>query len=105
MKLIYIIGEMCIAKADERIRKERDVSLNLSDLGWCPITKQLRIDLFHEVCSFEAWQECKNELLKRSDAIFMLDKFRDSEGAQEELREAINRGKDVYFQTDGYPKP
>ena len=105
MKIIYIIGEMCIAKADERIRKERDVSLNLSDLGWCPITKQLRIDLFHEVHSFEAWQECKKELLKRSDAVFALDNFRASDAAMERITEALYLGKTVYYQTNGYPKP
>ena len=46
------------------------------------------------------WLEGDLEILKRCDAIYMLDGWEDSEGARKELGLAIKLGKKSYFEVD-----
>ena len=108
MKTIYIAGPY---RAKTRlgvllnILKARKAAKELSKEGWCVFTPHMNTALFDGICSDKFWLDCGMEFLKRSDAIFLLKKWRLSEGAKEEYWYSCNYGKTMYYEVEGYPEP
>ena len=115
MKVIFISGkyrDIDWDAVERNIQKAKDAAVALAKQGWmfyCPHTHTAHMeDLYDE----QIWVNGNLEMLKRCDAIYVLDNWESSEGAKCEIEFArtIKRGKEqipmpVYYQDSGLPTP
>jgi len=79
----------------QNVRKAEDASLKLWKQGYVVICPHTMTQYFQDECPDEVWLEGCIELLKRCDAIYMVDGWENSEGSREELRIARELGLTV----------
>ena len=110
MKLIYVSGAYT-AKTKKLIQKNiklsEQVSKELYLLGWACITPHKNSAGFENFTEFTYydWIACDFEMLKRCDAIFMLDNWESSVGARAEYIFAMWAKIPIFFEKNGYPVP
>ena len=113
MKLIYIAGKYSgetYSEINNNIRRAEDASIKLWARKWAVITPHLNTAHFEKYekvggVDYNTWINGTMEILKRCDAIFMLNDWAQSEGSISEHQFAINNGYDIYYEDDGYPFP
>lgn len=112
MKVIYVAGKYSAnswSGIEDNIRKAEAASIKLFKLGWAVITPHKNTAHYEiyedDDLTYETWIKADLEMLRRSDAVFMLDGWNNSKGAMLERAEAEKRGMKIYFQADGYPAP
>jgi len=101
MKVIFISGKYRDTGEwglVENIRKAEAAAINLWQHGWVVICPHKNTAHFGGLCDDDVWLKGDIELLKRSDAIYMLKNWRDSIGAQEEYRIAQELDKEIIFE-------
>ena len=95
LKVVYIAGAFR-AKTQwgivQNVRKAEDASLKLWKLGYAVICPHTMTQHFQNECPDEVWLKGCIELLKRSDAIYLLEGWGKSEGSREELKIAEELG-------------
>ena len=97
MKVIFVSGPYR-GNVESNIIKARRVAIALWQQGWavfCPHTNTANFD---GECSDDVWLKGDIEILKRCDAIYMMSTWKDSKGAEEEYRIALELGKEIIFQ-------
>jgi len=117
MKLIYISGkysDINFWKVDFNIRKAKNEAIALirevGRHGYFPITPHLNTGHFEEReemfegVNFEYWLNGTIELLKRCDAMLLLDNWEDSNGAKKEIEIAVANGMPVYYSIEELKK-
>jgi hypothetical protein len=82
------------------IMHARNAAIRLWSMNFIVICPHLNSFLMDGICDDSIWLEGDLEILKRCDAIYMLDGWEDSEGARKELGLAIKLGKKSYFEVD-----
>lgn len=101
MKVIYISGAY---RADnesdvfENIMRARAVAQGLWRAGWAVICPHTNTIFMGSMLSDSSFLEGDLELLKRCDAIYMLEDWEYSKGATIELAKARELGLDIYYQ-------
>jgi len=83
---------------EENIRHAQSASIKLWKDGWVVICPHLNTAHFGGVCPDSVWLEGDLEILKRCDAIYMLNTAHHSVGAQAELMAALTWGKEVIYE-------
>ena len=76
----------------QNVRKAEDASLMLWKSGYSVICPHTMTQHFQSECSDEIWLKGCIELLKRCDAIFLVEGWENSEGSKEELKIARELG-------------
>jgi len=109
MKLIYVAGKYSgdsYEDIDSNIIKAELASVQLIKNGWAVFTPHLNTRHFEKYTDIknEVYYQMDIEILTRCDAIFMLDNYADSVGANHEHDVAYKYNLDIYFQEDGYPQ-
>ena len=107
MKVIYVAGKYSASTwsgIEDNIRKAEAAALKLVAAGWAVICPH-KNTAHWEVYDFFLWIDMDLEILRRCDAVFMLDGFQQSEGAMREFAEACNQKLEVYYEEDGIPCP
>ncbi len=103
-KIIYVAGPYR-ADSEIQLRKNiehaRDAAIKLWQDGWVVICPHMNTAHFGGACPVSVWLEGDLEILKRCDAIYMLNTWEKSEGAKEEYRIAKQLGLEILFE----PKP
>jgi len=108
MRQVYIAGKYT-GRSDwetyKNIHHARVVARSLWDRGWAVICPHANTAFFggegsHEVDRLK-WLEGDFEFIRRSDAIYMLSNWKQSQGAQEELKLAFQLGKKIYYEENG----
>ncbi len=103
MRVIYIAGAFR-AKTQwgimQNVRKAEDASLELWKLGYAVICPHTMTQHFQDECDDEVWLNGCLELLKRCDAILMLDGWIRSRGSCEEYSLADELHIPIYFSLD-----
>lgn len=95
IKVVYIAGAF---RAEtqwgimKNVRKAEDASLMLWKQGYSVICPHTMTQHFQNECPDDVWLKGCIELLKRCDAIFLVDGWHDSEGTREELKIARELG-------------
>ena len=101
MKVIFISGKYRAGSEwglVENIRKAEAAAIELWKQGWVVLCPHKNTAHFGGLCPDRVWLEGDIELLKRCDAVFMLDNWHDSEGAMEEYRIAKELNKEIIFE-------
>ena len=106
MRVVYVAGAF---RANTQwgimlnVRKAEDVSLELWKRGCAVICPHTMTQHFQDECPDKVWLEGCIELLKRCDAIFMVDGWTTSRGSREELKIAEQLGMPIYFDLEKIP--
>ena len=106
MNTIYIAGSYRAPTKQgiiQNIQKASDASKTLSKMGWCVFTPHLNWGLFDGICPDDFWLECGLEILKRSDAIYMLKDWKKSLGAITEHQLARKLKLPIFYEGRGLP--
>jgi len=109
MKVMYVSGPYRAPTENgvfENIMRARAAAHKLWEKGWavvCPHTNSMFMGGL-DGRSDEAFIEGDLEIVKRCDAIFMLNGWLLSEGARQENQTADGRLR-LYFESEGYPTP
>lgn len=105
-RVIYVAGkyrDKTEIGVYNNIQLARLSAIRLWKLGWVVICPHLNTSFMGGIVSDEFFIESDLELLSRSDAIFMLDNWEDSPGANKEHALAQELGIRIFYQKDGYP--
>ncbi len=109
MKVIYVAGAYrgkCENDVFNNIMHARTEALKLWQQGWCVICPHLNSAFMGTRTSDQMFLDGGLELVRRSDAIFMLKGWANSEGSNAELRLACDLGlRIIYEEEDQNPFP
>lgn len=101
MKVIFVSGPY---RADStkgiltNIRKARKVALRLWSEGWAVICPHSNTALFDGECDDNVWLDGDIEILRRCDAIYMMEGWIRSIGARAEHELARELGMEIYYE-------
>ena len=84
----------------QNVRKAEDASLKLWKLGYAVICPHTMTQHFQNECPDEVWLDGCLELLKRADAIYLVDGWLNSEGSLAEYKLAREMGLVVMGDSD-----
>ncbi len=96
---IYIAGKVTGEPTDKCQAKFKQAEERLSQLGATPINP-LKLGIPHHL-TFEESKQHNFKALRQCQAIFMLNDWRTSDGAPQELKEAMKLKKEVFFEEAG----
>jgi len=113
MKVIYVAGKYSgksYSEISDNIAKAEQAAIQLWRLGWaviCPHKNSAHFEIYEKVAgiTYNTWLNGDLELLSRSDAILLLDGWKDSNGAVKEKLKAVELGIPLFYQMDGIPVP
>ena len=109
MKIIYVSGPYRAPTEQLRfqnILNARDAAVKLWQKGWAVICPHLNtMHMGGIMGNDEIFLDGDVEIVKRCDALFMLEDWHESKGANVEFAVAYNRSLPIYEQEDGYPEP
>jgi hypothetical protein len=101
MRLIFVSGPYRASgewEVAENIRHAELASLRLWKEGWAVFCPHKNTAFFGGACDDHVWLEGDLEILRRCDAIYMLNSWEKSSGAAAELEEAKRMGLVVFFE-------
>lgn len=98
--VIYLSGKYTVGNVDENIQKARKKAIELWELGFTVITPHLNTVHFEMdcKCKYDDYLTGDLEILRRCDAIYMLEGWGDSPGAREELKYAEENNLIVIYE-------
>ncbi len=110
MKVIYISGPFAnvdlIHGVQENILVASRAALLCWEAGWAVICPHKNTAGFqHHHLPWERWIEGDLAILKRCDAIYMLQGWERSPGAKIELEYALDNGLEIHYACQGIPLP
>jgi nucleoside 2-deoxyribosyltransferase len=100
--IIYVAGPFRGKNAwevEENIRRAERAGFSLAERGFMPLIPHCNTRFFNGTLTDEFWLEGTLELLKRCDAVFLVDGWSNSQGTQKEVEEAKKLGIPVYYET------
>ncbi len=99
MKVIFISGSYRNGSEwgiQENIRKAEDAAIRLWKLGWVVLCPHKNSANFGGVCDDSVWLDGYLELVRRSDAIYLLKGWHKSVGSRAERKLADELGIAIY---------
>ncbi len=103
MKIIYVAGAYKADTLDgvwDNVQHSRREAVKLWYQGWAVISPHMNTAFMDRVDSRQMFLEGDLEILERCDAIYMLNNWDSSEGAQAELIQAERDGLEIYFEDE-----
>lgn len=100
-KVVYIIGpyrSVTPWHVDQNVRKAEFSALVVAQLGGIPLCDHSMYRFFDKICSDDFWLQGTSELLRRSDAVYVLNNYEDSVGSMAEVRLARELGLPVFIE-------
>lgn len=101
MKLIFIAGPYKAATRKgikANIAHARAAAIRLWKEGYAVICPHMNTALFDGICPEETWLQGDLEILKRCDAIYLLDNWESSIGARNELQKAMEWNLEIIYE-------
>ena len=101
MRVIYVSGKYR-GDVDANIEHARQAAIRLWQTGWivlCPHLNTAHLEVIGG-CTDDMFLTGDLELLKRCDAIFMLNNYRSSAGGLKELELAKKLGLDIFYEME-----
>ncbi len=101
MKVIYVAGAFRGTNAwiiHENTLKAEKAMVKLIGRGFAVICPHKMTENLQGLYPDQVFLDMCLEILKRCDAIYMLDNWKTSKGAQKELKLAIKLGKEVFYE-------
>ncbi len=103
-RVIYIAGSYRAeteVEVDNNIQHAKQAMVKLLQEGWVVICSHTQTAHLGGCVPDTRILEACLELVKRSDAIYMLSNWMSSKGSQEEYILAVSLGKEVYYEVNG----
>ena len=94
MKLVFVSGPYR-GDTDSNIAKARELAIQLWQQGYAVICPHMNTAHFDGLCPDEVWLEGDIEMLKRCDAIALVDGWEKSIGANAEYKLACELGLEI----------
>ncbi len=98
MKVVFISGKYRgkdYQEIESNIQKAKTAAIELWKLGYAVICPHLNTAHFDGICPDEVWLAGDIEIMKRCDAVYFLDNWKDSQGAKDEFKIAIDCGLEI----------
>lgn len=105
MKVVYVAGPFRGATpwdVAENVRAAERVALEVAKCGAMPLCPHTNTAHFGGQLTGQFWIDGTMELLKRSDAIIMVNGWEESSGSQDERAWALSVSLPVFYQSGGY---
>lgn len=99
MKVVYVAGKFRGKSAwdiAENVRAAERVGLEVARAGAMPLIPHANTAHFHGEGEDQFWLDGTLELLRRSDAVMLVNDWGESEGARDEVRLAREMGMTVF---------
>ena len=106
MKVIYIAGAYrgeTESEVQENIDCAKRAAIKLWKKGWAVICPHMNTAHMGGIMPEDTFIEAGIEMVKRCDAIFMLEGWTNSAGASKEWKAAVNHGIRVIYQVEECP--
>jgi hypothetical protein len=103
MKVVYIAGPFTASthwQIELNVRHAESWALFVATCGAMPLCPHTNTRFFHGLLTPEFWYEGTIELLKRADAVLMVQGWELSVGCRRERDEALKTDKPVFYETD-----
>jgi len=100
MKVVYIAGPFTGDTAwaiEQNIRKAEELALRVAQMGGAPLCPHTNTRFFHGTCTAEFWYAATMALLKKCDAIVMVNGWEESKGSKEEHAWALDNNVPVFY--------
>jgi len=107
MNVIYISGPYRAdteCEVEDNIRSAEDASLKLLARGWAPICPHKNFARFGGRFHDTTFMEADLSILRKADAVFMLEGWEDSEGSKSERFVAQFAGIPIYYRIEDVPE-
>jgi hypothetical protein len=101
---IYVAGPYRAATAweiEQNVRRAEEDGLEVAKLGAAPLVPHAICRFFHGQVSEEFWSQATMALMRRCDAILLVEGWVNSEGTREEKATADREGIPVFFNLSG----
>lgn len=98
MTVLYVAGKFRGANAweiEQNIRRAEELALKLWKAGFAVICPQTNTRFFQGAAPDHVWLDGDLEILRRCDAVVCVDNWKESQGAQMEVKMAREWGKKV----------
>lgn len=95
MPVIYVAGKYRAAtpwQVLDNIRTAQEASLQIWKMGGVALCPHSNTGLFQGECDDDVWLRGDEELLRRCDAVYLLPRWEESQGASSEHALALNLG-------------
>jgi len=106
MKVIYVAGPYrgkSEWEVTQNIRRAEQTAIECWKKGWSVICPHKNTAHFGGILPDYVWLEGDFEMIRRSDAICMIDGWQESVGAKHELEEAQESGLEIYYGEESVP--
>jgi hypothetical protein len=100
MKVIYVAGPFTAPDSwtrEQNVRRAEEVGLLIAQSGAMPMIPHANTRFFEGLQTPEFWYEGTLELLRRCDAVALVDGYASSKGTRAEIKEANDRGMPVFL--------
>lgn len=102
MKLVYIAGPyrgQTISDVHDNIQRARSAAISVlkTRSDWFPITPHMNTAFLDGVCDDRVFLDGDIELMLRCDAVLMLPRWKESEGAKNEHQTAQENGIEIFY--------
>ena len=100
IKLIYVAGPYRTSdpiEKDLNISAARYIGHKIAKLGLYPVMPTVNTAYFDAVGDDEFWLDATLELMRRCDAVYVVDGSHESEGVSGEVEEAESLGMPVFY--------
>ena len=113
MKLIYLAGPYTgptWSAIENHIKEAEKVAIQLWNAGWaviCPHLNTAHFEKYESIAGINhrTWIEGDLEILRRCDAIIMMQGWATSQGANVEYETALEKKIPIFFEAEGIPSP
>lgn len=103
MKVVYVAGPLTgkdMWEVRQNVHLAEDWGMAIAELGGVPLMPTSNTEHFYGTLTPEFWYAATIELLKRCDAIFLIEGWTRSKGAVAEREEAQNLGIPIFDYRD-----
>lgn len=104
IKLVYVAAPyrtQCPLERTLNVQAARYAGMKLAKLGFYPVMPTVNTEGFDNVGSDQFWLESTKELMRRCDAVYIVDGSHESQGVQGEIEEARECGLPVFVLIEG----
>jgi nucleoside 2-deoxyribosyltransferase len=104
MKVVYVAGKFrgkTNWEIQQNVRRAEEVSLRVAELGAMPLCPHKNTEHFDGLLTAEFWLAGTLELMRRCDAVVLVEGWRNSSGTMAEIEEANRLGIPVYDGVEG----
>lgn len=103
MKLVYVAGSYtadCGYKVHQNIHRAWEMGVRVAELGAMPVIPHTNTAHMDGVQPYQFWADGTMELMRKCDAVLVLEGWEESKGTIGEIGECNKTGKPLFYNID-----